>query len=60
MRKTLVKKRGGGLYIIKSIGGQVGRVFAPSTEVWGFKLQVGSSQRLKNWQLLLPWLAFPM
>jgi len=25
---------------------------------WGFESPVGSSQRLKNWHLLLPWLAF--
>jgi len=27
-------------------------------EDWGFESPVGLSQRLKNWHLLLPWLAF--
>jgi len=27
-------------------------------EGWGFESLVGSSQRLKNWHLLLPWLVF--
>jgi len=36
----------------------VGRVLAPNVEGWGFESPVGSSQRLKNWHLLLPWLVF--
>jgi len=38
------------------LGGQVGRVFAMSAESQGLESLVRSSQRLKNWHLLLPWL----
>jgi len=33
-------------------------LFPLSVEGGGFESPVGSSQRLKNWHLLLPWLAF--
>jgi len=36
----------------------VGRTLSPSVEAWEFESPVGSSQRLKNWHLLLPCLAF--
>jgi len=36
----------------------VGRALVPSVEGRGFEFPVGSSQRLKNWHQLLPWLAF--
>jgi len=36
----------------------VGRALAPSVEGRGFESSVGSIQRLTNWHLLLPWLAF--
>jgi len=36
----------------------VGRALAPSVEGLRFESPVGSSQRLKNVHLLLPWLAF--
>jgi len=40
-----------------NILGLVGRVLAPSVEGASFESPVWSSQRLKNWHLLLPWLA---
>jgi len=33
-------------------------IFQMSVEGQGFESLVRSSQRLKNWHLLLPWLAF--
>jgi len=40
------------------LGGLVGKALAPSVECRWLESPVGSSQRLKNWHLLLPWLAF--
>jgi len=38
----------------------IDRLYVMSITSWmpGFESTVGSSQRLKNWQLLLCWLAF--
>jgi len=36
----------------------MGRAFALSAEGWEFESPVRSSQRLNNWHVLLPWLAF--
>jgi len=36
----------------------VGRALTVSVEGWGFKPSDRSRQRLKNWHLLHPWLAF--
>jgi len=46
------------LYEKRRLGGQLGRALAPSVEGRGIESQVGSSQRLKNWHVLVPWLAF--
>jgi len=40
------------------LGGLEGRELAPSVEGRGLESSVGSSQRLKYWHLLLPWLVF--
>jgi len=40
------------------LGGLVDRMLAPSVEGRVLESPVGSSQRPKNWHLLLPWLAF--
>jgi len=42
------------LQLISHLCGQVGRAFTQSVEGREFELPVGSSQRLKNWYLLLP------
>jgi len=45
-------------FLAASVAKWVTREFAPSAEGREFEPPVGSSQRLKNWHLLLPWLAF--
>jgi len=46
------------IHVGKKSPPQWSRALATSVEGRGFKSPVGSCQKLKNWHLLLPWLAF--
>jgi len=48
-------------FILKTtnrLGDLESRTLAPSLEGRGFQSPIGSNQRLRNWRLLLPWIAF--